>query len=318
MRTEKRLFIFALAILTAGGCDDSWGDDGDDEHECATPSSPIERASGALSNGRFEWICLEGSDPTCGSRVFPLAVAAGARFSLDFRTSSELPAGVGDPMLSAVGASLVGGDGTGFSAPLPGVATVVAVSEEAAIDFIEVEVLSVTRLSLSRTLPPPEPNEWGCTPGAPSPAEGERADLVVGDSFTVQVMPYAGSTRLGGGLDYTWESLTPDVLVVSNPGGRVARIDGLSEGIGQLVVRGGGHEEVFDVRVDAAPIPDETESAGTDGSTGGEDGSTGGEGESTGDGGTTGGADGTTGDEEGTTGGEEGTTGGEETSGGSK
>ncbi len=285
MRTQKRLFILALAMVTAGGCDDSWSDDSGDEHQCVPVSNPVESAAGALSQGRFKWICVNSGDPTCGSRSFPNAVAAGARFNLDFSTNTSLPAGVGDPRLSAIGDALVD-SGSGFSAPVPGVATVVAVSEEAAIDFIEVEVLSVTRLTLSRTLPEPTADEWGCTPGDPRPSEGERPDLFLGENFAVQVMPYAGSTRLSGSLEYTWESLTPEILFVSETGGRVARIDGLSEGVGRLVVRGGGHEETFEVRVDAVPIEDPPETG--DGSTGGDDGSTGGDdGSTTGDDGST-------------------------------
>lgn len=299
MRTYNRLFMLALAISMVGGCDDTWGDD--DAHTCVPAPSPVEDADGALALGRFRWACVNSGDPTCGSGNFPYAVAMGARFNLDFSTDSDVPDSVGDPELSAIGNALVR-TGAAFSAPVPGVATVVAVSDEAAIDFIELEVQPVTLLTLSRTLPPPPTDEWGCTSREPPPTEGGRPDLEVGESANVQAMPYAGSTRLGGSLEYSWESLTPQIVGVSSGAGRFARLDGLTEGVGRVVVRGGDHEETFEIRVDAPPPTSEPETGSDDETGAGGDGT----------GSTSGGEEGTTG--ESSSGGEDETSGGEDES----
>ena len=259
------------------------------------------RKDGELELGRFRWECIGEADPTCGTGNFPLAIAVTGQFRLEFSPSSDLPSGLGLINLSPVGDRLGPPDNAPvttdiFEAKSSGIVTVVATTETQAVDFTDLDLREVDRLTVSRALPPPTPNEWGCTPGDPPPGEGASADTFVGEGARVQAMPYSGDTRLAGNLVYEWESLSPELLSVDPLGGREARLDGLSEGVAQLAVRAGGHEEIVEIVIEAEFV----------GSTGDESGAESGSGSGSGSGMGTGTGAGT--DTEGDT--EGGTTGG--------
>lgn len=268
----------ALSGIAGASCSGDGSDSG--EHECTPVRTPVEFAFGQLSLGTFRWVCVGEGDPTCGSGGFPAAVAVGSRFNLTFTEDADLPNEIGANFLEPV-SDVVVPDGTGFRVERSGVVTMVALSSNAAVDFVDLELRSVSRITLSRLPDPPGTDEWGCEVAAPAPAEGDSADTYVGEGATVQAMPYADSTRLAGSLQYEWESLTPEVLTVTPYAGREARLDGKTVGTARIAIRAGDHEEIVEVTVEEAPPSADSGGETGDVDTGGTDdtgtGGTGGE-----------------------------------------
>ena len=259
----------ALAGAVGASCN---GDSGDpSEHVCTPVTEPIEFTFGQLRLGSFRWVCVGEGDPTCGNGGFPAAVAVGGRFNLTFTEDGDLPNEIGSVVVQPVSDAIVP-DGTGLRAERSGVVTMVALSNDAAVDFIDLELRSVSRITLSRLPDPLGPDEYGCEVAQPGPAEGDPADTYVGEGATVQAMPYADSTRLAGSLQFEWESLTPEVLTVTPYAGREARLDGKQVGRAEIMIRAGGHEEIVEVMVtEAPPDPDTGTDDGGTGDTGGSD-----------------------------------------------
>ena len=285
---------------------------------CLNEADPIvEETDGVLGLGTFRWECTSSADTTCGTGNFPNLVALGGRFDLTFMGSPDLPDEVRHGGIEPASRDRIT-QTPNYTALVEGSVSMAAVSSQGhLIDYVSLTVRPVGELSLSLAQ---EDDHEDVSCGfiycqeipAPGPMEGGDVAMFVGDAPRVQTMPYSASgLRLAGTLDYQWESLTPDLLTVSNVQGREAQLRAMAEGTAQLRITAGGHEQLIDVYIASPPPPDpdtpeeppRRNPPEDDTGTGGEDesGSDSGSGNESG----TGGSDesGTDGDESGSTGG---------------
>ncbi len=251
MLAKLRFSPLIIAVLLCG-CD-GWSVDGI-ANECTRPPTPVERESGELGLGNFRWQCRGKGDPTCGSGEFPDAVAVGSSFNLTFSRGSRLPDEVSVLGIEPVGDSHVT-KGLGYTVERAGRVTMVAMSHDAAVDFLELQLDAVDRISVSHLQEFAAPSDNLCNDAPlPSPHEGRRLEIFVGEPAEVQALPYSErGSRLGGNLEYEWESLTPDLVAVVPHAGRHAQLEPLAEGMAQVAVRAGGHEEVVEFEIEIAP-----------------------------------------------------------------
>lgn len=272
--------MFALGACGFG----DFGDDPDLQDGCPSNPEPSASSGGRLGAGTFVWSCIRERDAYCGEWRWPSAVAQGARFEVGFSSVD-----VAGSQIMAIGS--VADLGVAFEAQGEGEASLIAREADAVVDFISVWVRPVSRIVISRPKGRATDAE-GCDITDWSPG-GAHAEVIEGEQIEVQASPYDGPTLLAGDLDYSWESLTPELLAVTPSRGRLAQIDGLAEGTGRVAVRVGAFEEIIEVPV----LPTTVESTGAEeGTTGAEEGTTGattGDEPSTGSTGSTGGTGGT-------------------------
>lgn len=260
-RTVSWLVASALAL---GACDlGGIDDDFDLQDGCSANPEPEARSGGHLGEGDFRWTCIRERDAYCGEWQWPSAVALGAHFEVDFLSDDA----VGSRIMAIGGVTDIG---VAFEAWSEGEASLFVREADAVVDFISVRVRPVSRIVLSRPKGRSTDAD-GCdvTDWAPG---GASAEVVEGERIDVQASPYDGPTLLAGDLDYTWESLTPELLLVTPSSGRLAQLDGLAEGTGRVAVRVGDFEEIIEIPIHAAAVestgPDDTTTGADEGTTG--------------------------------------------------
>jgi hypothetical protein len=232
-----RAWVLALAILPA----------------CKSNDPVVEVVEGALGHGEFQWECVDDRDITCGTGAFPRAVALGSTFDLSFSVHDRVPNEVEVTRIESVSPHRLGDDGD-FLALLPGQAAVVALGPSYAIDFFTLDLLPVTGLSLWM-----RPEELDCVvvdcsdPGPVEPTAGGPVELARGVSTDVVVVPDSAGIQLGGALNYTWTSATPERLAVTSSSGHGATLRGLAIGTAELVVQTGDHQQTFELTIGVGP-----------------------------------------------------------------
>lgn len=241
------------------------------------PAPVVEEATGELGHGTFRWDCVDGSDPTCGTGVFPTAVALGSRFDLEFFKGDELPSELGSVTLESVSPGRLAMEDGDFVATRPGDVSVVAMADGFAIDFISLQILPVDDLELgqpSSSEPGPcdDVDHDGVCDGTGGVVRDPAVDLVAGEVITVRARAMHRWEDLAGALPYTWETLTPSVISIGQSSGRSADIIVHGPGTARLVVRAGGYEEVFELQArEAPPEPQEGSDTGVETEGGGSD-----------------------------------------------
>ena len=276
-RARTSLVALALASIVAGGCSGTSGEE-----------PVVEESTGELNNGTFRWQCVDASDPTCGTGVFPRAVAVESLFDLSFTPDPDLPDEVELYSIESVSERRIDVDGDDFLVREAGEVSLLATGDGYGVDYIVLEGHPIDRFVLRN-------------------ADGEQDALgpihdplaQVGAITDVEALPYHGNLSLAGALVYEWESLTPDVVDLVRFGGNEATLRGLRVGTARLMVRAGGFSEIIEISVVEAPPepePDPTtggwDGSGSDsGSGSGSDGGSGSTGDSEGGSSSTGGAE---------------------------
>lgn len=258
---RSNLAVAALGLALGGGCLNS------------TPAPPVQETTGELGNGVFRWDCVSSADPTCGTGVFPTAVAVGSRFELVFVGGNHLPDGLGVATLDPVSPTRLADTGVALEALRAGEVSVAAFGDGYAIDYLTLHLRPVDDLMLgeyesSYDEPCDDFDFDDVCDGTGGVVADPPVSLVVGEVTRVRARPFGGGRDLAGALDYTWTSLTPDLLDVGDPTGRGARLTPLGVGVVRLSVRAGDFVEVFEYEVqDSPPEPgdtgDESEGSGT-------------------------------------------------------
>ncbi|MCH9686379.1 MAG: hypothetical protein K0V04_33410 [Deltaproteobacteria bacterium] len=246
-RARGLLSLAGLAAALATGCSGS-------------PSPIVEETEGELGNGVFRWQCVDGSDPTCGTGNFPNAVALGSTFDLDFTPADDIPGRISSFRIEAVSPSRLSDTSGDFVAMREGGVSIIATGDEFALDFLSLDLLPVDGVRLVSAAQPGTCVDDDLD-GVCDPSGGGGAavlELFVQQQTQVEARPLNGIRDLAGALPYEWESLTPELLTVSNPRGNAARLTGLQLGTARLVVRIGDYSQILDLEVVVAPEPDPT------------------------------------------------------------
>lgn len=261
----KRTRLTVAALALALGCNGS-----------TEPAPPVQETTGLLGNGVFRWDCVSAADPTCGTGVFPLAVALGSRFDLVFVGDGDLPDELGSIVLEAVSPTRLPYATGGFEASLAGDVSVVAFGSGYVVDYVTLDVRPVDDFLLGEPEEEVDPDETcedldsdDVCDGTGGVESDPPVSLVVGEVTTVRVRPFGGGADLAGALDYTWESLAPEVVSVASwTGQRSARLTVLGLGVARISVSAGGYAEVFEIEVqDAPPEPGTSTEGDTEGAT---------------------------------------------------
>lgn len=257
----------ALVSIMATGCIDSF-----------EPDPVVEEATGELGHGMFRWDCVDASDPTCGTGVFPTVVALGSRFDLAFIGSVELPDDLGSSELEPVSPSRLSTDAGDHVALRPGDVSVVSMAGGYAVDFVSLRIVPVDELILGEYEsadpgPCDDIDSDGVCDGTGGVVHDAPVELVVGESIDVRARALGDWSDLAGALPYSWESLTPELVGVTRASGRSAELEVYGKGTAQLLVRAGDFEKIFEYEVQDPPPepPDETTGGETDGSGSGSD-----------------------------------------------
>jgi hypothetical protein len=263
--------VIGLGLALTGACSGGPG-----------PDPVVQETSGLLGNGVFRWSCIDGSDSTCGTGVFPSAIALGSRFDLLFIRAEDVPDGLGSSTIEPVSPSRINRDLGELVAQRAGDVSLAAFAGGYALDYIDVTLRPIDDLKLSErdeaeaeaeAEPEPEPcddydHDGVCDDG--EIGSYGPVSLVVGEDTEVRARPFGGGADLAGALPYAWENLTPDVLRVEPLEGRHARLTVLTKGTAQLSVRAGDFVKVFEYEVqDPPPEPDDTGSEESDESSAG-------------------------------------------------
>jgi hypothetical protein len=231
--------------LALGGCSGS--------NELAPP---VQETTGLLGNGVFRWICVDDADSTCGTGVFPTMVALGAGFELQF-SGSDLPEDLGPLTVEPVSPARLARANASFEGQLAGDVSVVALGGGYAIDYVPLSFRPVDDLILGE----PEGNEPcdddansdGVCDGTGGVASDPPVSLVLGEYSDVRVRALGGGEDLAGAIDYTWESLTPELVHIRYTPGRRAQLSVLGMGLARISVRAGDYVEVFEYEVQEPP-----------------------------------------------------------------
>lgn len=237
-----------LAVVSTAACSD---DDG------GGPSD------GSLGFATFRWQCAGTGDVACvPGRVddFPRTVAVGASFEagfvLDERVPNELEPGrielVGPKAESSGSYGGSYGDSYGDDAHTAVSRTFLALEEgevsllamaddETVADYTELSLIPVSSLAVVQDCRARE-----CEAGV----DGDAISAVTaGDRIDLRVEPFGGGALLVGDLDYTWESLAPEVAELEVIDGHVATLQGKQAGTAYLRVWGGGVEDTVAIEV---------------------------------------------------------------------
>jgi hypothetical protein len=265
LNKRTNLPVAALALVLAGGCSDS-----------TELAAPVQETTGLLGNGVFRWVCLTSADPTCGTGVFPTMVALNARFDLEFTGSSDLPEDLGLFTLEPVSPTRLARMNASLEGQLAGDVSVVALGGGYGIDYVSLSFLPVDDLLLGE--PEPEPsgpcdddsNSDGVCDGTGGVVSDPEVSLVLGELANVRVRAFGEGADLAGAIEYDFESLTPEIAVLTSAVGRRAQLDVLAMGTARISVRAGDYVEVFEYEVQEPP-PDPGTGTGTAGESEGSD-----------------------------------------------
>jgi hypothetical protein len=266
-----------LGVVLATGCRDAGGGG----------------SYGALGFATFRWECAGEGDAACAATdVAGLAggVALGSTFAVSFVLNDEVPREVEAGWLELVGSSraqeLSSSNGSSyddydglrspsgsFRASAEGQVTMMAFAQDDTVaDYTTVWIQPVTSLGVVRDC-----RTRTCVNASDGEALGS---VIAGQIIDVRVEAYGDAELLVGAIDYTWESLTPEVAAVVEGGGPVVGLDLLAEGTAYLRVQGGGLEDTVAITVITngphrrrpGESEGETEGSGTDTGTGTESG----------------------------------------------
>ncbi len=233
-----------------------------------TPDPVVEETEGELGHGTFRWSCTErDEDPTCGTGIFPAAVAQHSEFGLQFLPDDDVPTTTiqGEIDVESVSAARVAEVFDGFAALQVGHISMLARGGDYGVDFIELDVRAVDDVQVRERYVPDCGEALECADEG-HPVGGE-VTLHVHDVVRVQAVPFGEGTELAGALPYTWESLSND-LVVSAVSGGLANLEARAEGTLRLRVTAGEFVQVLTFEAQPAQVPESTDD-GSAGSTGG-------------------------------------------------
>ena len=253
--------VAALGLALVGGCSGS----------SPELDPPVQETTGLLGNGAFRWVCVTPADPTCGTGVFPTAIAVGASFDLEFTGSVELPDDLGLITLEPVSPTRLVRVNASLEGQLDGDVSMVALGGGYGIDYVPLTFRTLDDLELGEPEPEPDDpcdddaNSDGVCDGTGGVVTDPGVELVLGELTEVRVRALGGGEALAGAIEYTWESLTPELVEITYTSGRSARISVLGLGAARLSVRAGDYVEVFEYEVqEAPPEPEDTETHGND------------------------------------------------------
>jgi hypothetical protein len=233
----------ALAVACAAACSD--------RGEGGGPSD------GALGFASFRWLCAGSGDVACvPARVegFSRKVAVGATFEAGFVFRASVPNELSEGWLVPVGptvqrqGSYGGGYGGGygydgsepevsasFRALAEGTVTLLAMADDETVaDYTVLSLQPVSSLTVVHDC-----RTRACGSGVDGAAPGL---VSAGERIDLRAEPYGGGTLLVGHLDYTWESLSPDVAELDSSRGHVATLRAIRAGTASVRVQGGGAE----------------------------------------------------------------------------
>jgi hypothetical protein len=255
----------ALAVGLAAGCSDDGG---------GGPSS------GDLGFATFRWQCAGLGDVACvAERVagFPRGVAVGASFEASFVLDGNVPRELEAGWIELVGpkaellSSMSGDEGYDYEGGLEpsarmqaheqGDVTLMAMAQDETVaDYTTLSLRPVTSLAVVRDC-----RNRDCGGAVDGDAVGS---VSTGLELDVRVEPYGEGVLLVGHLEYTWQSLTPDVAAVVSSDGNVVTLDPRREGTAYLQVEGGGVQDTVAIEVVAGgphrERPEAADGPGTD------------------------------------------------------
>jgi hypothetical protein len=213
--------------------------------------------SGDLGFATFRWECAGSGDVACVPEQvagFPRGVAVGASFEASFVLDDDLPRPLEEGWLALVGpkaeevSSSPGADGydgssrARFTALEAGEVTLMAMaSDETVADHVTLSLRPVSSLAVVRDC-----RSGGCEAEVDGGVVGSAS---TGERIDVRAEPYGDGVLLVGDLDYTWESLTPELAEVASSYGHVATLELLGEGTAYVRVAGGGAEDTVAITV---------------------------------------------------------------------
>lgn len=213
--------------------------------------------SGDLGFATFRWECAGAGDVACVPEQvagFPRGVAVGASFEASFVLDDDLPRPIEPGRLELAGSkaeelsSSPGGDGydgsarARFTAREAGEVTLMAMaSDDTVADHVTLSLRPVSSLAVVRDC-----RSRSCDEGVDGGAVGSAS---AGERIDVRAEPYGDGVLLVGDLDYTWESLTPELAEVSISDGHVATLELSGEGTAYVRVAGGGAEDTVAIEV---------------------------------------------------------------------
>lgn len=229
---------------------------------CSGPTDlapPVQETTGLLGNGVFRWVCVDYADSTCGTGVFPTTVALNAGFDLEFTGGSDLPDGLGLFTLEPVSPTRLGRVNASLEGQLAGDVSVVALASGYGIDYVPLSFRPIDDLLLGE----PESDESepcdddvnsdGVCDGTGGVVSDPGVTLVLGELANVRARAFGDGADLAGAIDYTFESLTPEIAVLTSAVGRRAQLDVLAMGTARISVRAGDYVEVFEYEVQEPP-----------------------------------------------------------------
>ncbi len=249
---SKRARLLALAPLVLGlGC-------------TGEPAPVVEETGGQLGNGVFRWSCVNATDPTCGTGEFPSAAAVGSRFGLEFFPGQDLPGEIGTFVVEPVSPTRLGSEHGAWMARRVGSISIVAIGHGYAVDYISLGLLEIDGVRLVHASGNSEcvddDLDGNCDPVSRAVFDGV---VFLEQDMRVGAQPLHGGTDLGGAVEYQWESMTPDVLVVTPTADNRAGLRGLALGPARLRVQAGDHAEIIEITIEESPEPDPLDTTGT-------------------------------------------------------
>jgi hypothetical protein len=241
--------------------------------------------SGDLGFATFRWECAGAGDVACVPEQvagFPRGVAVGASFEASFVLDDDLPRRIEPGRLELVGpkaeevSSSPGGEGydgssrARFTTLEAGEVTLMAMaSDDTVADHVTLSLRPVSSLAVVRDC-----RSRSCDGAVDGGAVGS---VSAGDRIDVRAEPYGNGVLLVGDLDYTWESLTPELAEVTRSDGHVATLELRGEGTAYVRAAGGGAEDTVAIEVVSdgphRRRPGESTGSGTDGGSSGSEGS---------------------------------------------
>lgn len=257
------LSVAALGLALAGGCSDP-----------TELAPPVQETTGLLGNGVFRWVCVTSSDATCGTGVFPTTVALNARFDLEFTGSGDLPEDLAPFTLEPVSPTRLDRASASFEGRLAGDVSVVALGGGYGVDYISLSFRPVDDLLLGEPEAETEPcdddvNSDGACDGPGGVVSDPEVTLVLGELANVRARAFGEGADLAGAIEYDFETLTPEIVVLTSAVGRRAQLDVRAMGTARISVRAGDYVEVFEYEVQEPPP--EPGSTGTGGESEGSD-----------------------------------------------
>lgn len=221
----------------------------------------VEESTGELGQGVFRWDCVDDSDGTCGTGVFPSAVAVGSRFGLEFFPDEDLPSEIVSFSIDSVSPRLIDTDGGDFVARDRGTVSLLATGDGYGVDFVVIQALPIDRIELTRA-------SYDRDSSGPT---GPVAQ--VGRVIRAEAALFGGHERLAGALDYEWDNLTPDMVELYDAADNEVTLFGVREGVARIAVRAGEYSEIIELTVEEAPPEPEPEpTTGEEDSEGGDTG----------------------------------------------